>query len=163
MSPFRIRSFEPRDLEAVAALEALCNPAPWSAEALAPYSREYSRERDPASGRTGLVAEAETRVVGYVIASRAADEAEILQFGVAPEHRRQGIAGALLRELFARLEASGTRTVFLEVRRGNAAARALYAASGFVEAGERKGYYADGEDAVLLHRRLFARTVEDGR
>ena len=50
--------------------------------------------------------------------------------------------------------ARGAVRVFLEVADDNAAARALYARAGFVEAGRRPGYYAgaDGErrDALLL-------------
>ncbi len=148
MSGYRLRPFEPRDVAAVAALEVACNPSPWSAEALAPYA-------EGGDSKSGLVAELEGSVVGYLIASRAADEAEILQLGVAPSHRRRGIARILLRELFARLKASGTGAVYLEVRAGNAAALALYASLGFVEAGVRKGYYeANAENAVLLKRAL---------
>lgn len=40
----------------------------------------------------------------------------------------------------------------LEVRTGNAAARALYAGAGFAEVGRRRRYYTDGEDAVLMTR-----------
>ena len=40
----------------------------------------------------------------------------------------------------------------LEVRAGNAPARALYGKQGFKEVGYRKRFYADGEDAVLLTR-----------
>jgi ribosomal-protein-alanine N-acetyltransferase len=147
MSGFSVRSFESRDLGAVATLEPVCNPAPWSAETLSAYAAG-------GDARFGLVAEADGIVTGYVIVSRAADEAEILQLGVSPDHRRQGIAGILLRKLFARLKASQTRTVYLEVRARNVAARALYGSLGFLETGLRKGYYADGEDAVLYRKAL---------
>ena len=41
-------------------------------------------------------------------------------------------------------------TVYLEVRKSNTPARALYAALGFVECGTRKNYYeSPREDAVL--------------
>jgi ribosomal-protein-alanine N-acetyltransferase len=145
MSGFSVRSFESRDLGAVAALESACNPVPWTTGTLSAYA-------EGGDARLGLVAEAEEgAVIGYVLASRAADESEVLQLGVAPEHRRHGIAEALLRELFVRLRAAGARSVFLEVRRGNKAAIGLYRSLGFAQAGERKGYYADtGEDALLF-------------
>jgi ribosomal protein S18 acetylase RimI-like enzyme len=44
--------------------------------------------------------------------------------------------------------------IVLEVRAGNAAARALYEAFAFESQGTRKGYYADGEDGVLYRRQL---------
>ena len=46
------------------------------------------------------------------------------------------------------------RTMVLEVAIGNAAARALYERAGFVEAGRRPRYYADGGDALILRARL---------
>ena len=53
-----------------------------------------------------------------------------------------------------RAAALGAERMFLEVAEGNAAARALYARTGFAGAGRRRGYYAraDGsrEDALIL-------------
>jgi ribosomal-protein-alanine N-acetyltransferase len=37
----------------------------------------------------------------------------------------------------------------LEVAAGNPAARALYAATGFRTAGVRRGYYRNGDDALI--------------
>ena len=38
----------------------------------------------------------------------------------------------------------------LEVRRDNAAAQALYRSRGFEVVAERRGYYDDGEDALVM-------------
>jgi [ribosomal protein S18]-alanine N-acetyltransferase len=142
----RIRSFSPEDAAAVALLERRCDPQPWSEASLRTLA-------DPAGGRRGLVAEREGNVLGYVFASLAAGESEILIFGVDPVARRKGVARALLERLLESLRADGAETVHLEVREGNHAARALYRAAGFVEAGLRRGYYSDnGENAVLLRR-----------
>jgi ribosomal-protein-alanine N-acetyltransferase len=123
-------------------LEALCNTQPWSRDAL--------KSLPPST--VARVAVLEKKVVGYILASAVADEGEILILGVHPDARRQGIAAALLKDALAGLAASGVKAVFLEVRRGNKAAIALYETFGFGEAGLRKGYYADtGEDAVLMH------------
>ena len=40
----------------------------------------------------------------------------------------------------------------LEVREGNFAARGLYESLGFVPEFIRKGYYSDGENAVLMKK-----------
>lgn len=139
-----LRPMTARDLDAVAALEALCNSQPWSREAL--------KTCVATAGRIACVAEQAGRVVGYAVASHVADEGEILILGVHPDARRQGAARALLTSVLGDLGAAGATSVFLEVRRGNEAAIALYGALGFGEAGMRKGYYADtGEDAVLMH------------
>jgi ribosomal-protein-alanine N-acetyltransferase len=49
--------------------------------------------------------------------------------------------------------------MFLEVSEANGAARALYAAAGFEEAGRRRRYYADGSDALVLRRALLSPLV----
>jgi len=91
---------------------------------------------------------------GFVLWRRAVDEAEILTLAVLPDARRRGVARALMSAALTMAEADGAEVMFLEVGRRNTAARALYAALGFVAAGERRGYYADGEDALLLQRPL---------
>ncbi|HET8900439.1 MAG TPA: hypothetical protein VFM84_00760, partial [Holophagaceae bacterium] len=63
-------------------------------------------------------------------------------------------ARTLLRACEAELAAAGIRDLHLEVRVSNAAARSLYAGAGWRESGLRKGYYRDGEDAVLYAKRL---------
>jgi ribosomal-protein-alanine N-acetyltransferase len=139
-----LRPMTARDLDAVAALEALCNAQPWSREAL--------KGCVATKGRISCVAESGGAVVGYAIASNVADEGEILILGIHPDARRRGAARALLAALLKDLGEAGATSVFLEVRRGNEPAIALYTALGFGEAGVRKGYYADtGEDAVLMH------------
>ena len=91
---------------------------------------------------------------GFILMRAVADEAEILTLAVRPGARRAGEGGRLVREGVAGAAALGARRVFLEVAGDNAAARALYARTGFVEAGRRPGYYAapDGSrrDALLL-------------
>jgi ribosomal-protein-alanine N-acetyltransferase len=142
--PGSIRPLAAPDLAAVAALEALCNTQPWSLDALKPYTA--------GEGKVSLVAVLDKTVLGYVLATNVAGESEILILGVHPDARRTGVARALLTDLCARLQEARVTSVFLEVRRGNHAAIALYEAFGFGEAGVRKGYYADtGEDALLLH------------
>ncbi len=84
----------------------------------------------------------------------AAQEAELLRIAVRPDLRGRGLARALLAAGEAALGGEGARTLRLEVRVSNAPARALYAASGWAEAGLRRGYYRDGEDAVLYAKIL---------
>jgi ribosomal-protein-alanine N-acetyltransferase len=86
----------------------------------------------------------------------AAEEAELLRIAVHPDHRRAGLALALLKASEAELRPLGIRTLRLEVRESNTAARALYAVLGWEEAGLRRGYYKDGEDAALYRRDLAA-------
>lgn len=91
---------------------------------------------------------------GFVLARVAADEAEILTLAVDPAARRRGHGGALLTGAMAAAAARGAVAMFLEVSEHNAAARALYAAAGFAEAGRRRRYYPDGSDALVLRTEL---------
>ena len=91
---------------------------------------------------------------GLVLARAAGDEAEILTLAVVPTARRAGLGRALLAAATAEAAACGAQVMFLEVAAANAAARALYAASGFVPVGRRRRYYADGQDALVLRAPL---------
>lgn len=98
-----------------------------------------------------FVAEGGGAVVGYITANYAVDEAEILNLGVAPAHRRQGVGRALVETMLARLRQRGIEAVFLEVRESNAIAQQLYTALGFTRVGRRRDYYRlPTEDAVIL-------------
>lgn len=87
---------------------------------------------------------------GMILARAAADEAEVLTLAVAPDARRQGIAAALLAGAMAAARERAATTMLLEVAVNNTAARALYERAGFIEAGRRPRYYADGDDALIL-------------
>lgn len=96
-------------------------------------------------------------MAGYVVAHHAADEGEILNLGVAPAHRRKGVARALVGRALAALAAGGASAVFLEVRESNVAAQRLYEQLGFRQVGRRPGYYRrPTEDAVLLRTAISA-------
>lgn len=103
----------------------------------------------PASTSLVAVAGDPKRIIGFVIGQLAADEAEIISIGVAPEWQRFGL-GKMLVEGLARAARRGeARRLFLEVAEDNAAAAALYRKLGFDEVGRRKGYYQrSGEPAV---------------
>ena len=98
-----------------------------------------------------LTAQADGQVVGYIGMMYVLDEGYISNVAVHPDHRRQGIARALIRALEARARGMLLSFLTLEVRESNAPARALYAECGFREVGRRKNYYEKPtEDAILM-------------
>ncbi|EYD70682.1 GNAT family N-acetyltransferase [Limimaricola hongkongensis] len=101
-----------------------------------------------AASGTILTGDATSFVLGRV----TLDEAEILTLATHPDHRRQGRAGIALDAFHAAAAAAGAQTAFLEVAEDNAAARALYAARGYTQAGRRQSYYprADAPPAAAL-------------
>lgn len=84
----------------------------------------------------------------------SAGEAELLRIAIAPALRRRGLGRALLRAPEEELRQAGIRTLRLEVRVSNHAARALYEAEGWRMEGLRLRYYRDGEDAALYGKEL---------
>lgn len=91
---------------------------------------------------------------GMLLARVAADEAEVLTLAVVPERRQLGLGGALVRAAAAEALCLGAGRMFLEVSVRNQAARSLYRSLGFAQVGRRRGYYADGTDALVLSRYL---------
>jgi [ribosomal protein S18]-alanine N-acetyltransferase len=92
---------------------------------------------------------------GMLIARIAGQDAEVLTLAVQPGARRQGIARTLLRSAIAEAHGRGATALFLEVATTNVAARALYRQAGFGEVGQRRRYYADGSDAIVLRMNLL--------
>jgi ribosomal-protein-alanine N-acetyltransferase len=86
----------------------------------------------------------------YLIGWQVGEEAELARLGVAPVARGQGIGAALVEYALPIWRTAGVQSVFLEVRESNQIARRLYASRGFAEVGLRAGYYADGENALVL-------------
>ena len=99
-----------------------------------------------------LVAESGGDVVGYGAISMAGDVADLTRIVVAESKRRAGIASALLAALHDAAAREGVERMLLEVAESNVDARAFYAAHEYTEISRRRGYYADGDDALVLAR-----------
>ena len=98
---------------------------------------------------------ADGQLLGWGGVLIAADQAEILTVGVVPAAQRQGLARAMLVELYAEAVRRGARELFLEVRVDNTAAIAMYVAEGFADIGRRRGYYEHGRvDAMVMRKPL---------
>ncbi len=90
---------------------------------------------------------------GFIVWRAAADEAELITIGVAPDARRTGIAAAMIGIMEGELKKSGVKSVFLEVAENNTPARKLYEQNGYVQIGVRPKYY-DGVDAIMMKKDL---------
>jgi ribosomal-protein-alanine N-acetyltransferase len=98
-------------------------------------------------------------VIGYagLLAPRGSGEADIQTIAVAPEARRSGIGGTLMRTLMHEAVARGAKELFLEVRADNPTAQRLYRELGFEEIGVRARYYQpDDVDALVMRAHLGA-------
>jgi ribosomal-protein-alanine acetyltransferase len=89
--------------------------------------------------------------VGFVILRCFADDGELLQIAVDRDARRCGVADLLLNAALEYSQEKNLRAVFLEVRKSNDAAVALYKKHGFKSVRLRKDYYSNPlEDALVM-------------
>ena len=142
MQNILIRPMRQEDVPQVAELENKIFSRPWSAESFE-KALTYPEQ-------ILLVAEG-TAILGYSILFAAADQADVSNIAVDPDHRGQKIGDALMQEMLNQAADRGVKEVFLEVRVSNAPAIGLYQKYGFERIGVRKGYYEDPkEDAHLM-------------
>lgn len=131
------------DLDEVIAIESKSFPRPWTREH---FVDELNSPRScPLVARTD-----DGGIAGYICPMIVLDEGEILDVAVRPDCRGRGIGKALVGRAIGELSARGAKIVCLEVRVSNLSALELYRKLGFRDSGRRKGYYENGEDAILM-------------
>ncbi|MDP9361024.1 MAG: ribosomal protein S18-alanine N-acetyltransferase [Acidobacteriota bacterium] len=134
------------DLAAIHDLEQRCFPAPWR--------REFFESEICNPGRFNLVARRDGGIVGYLFAAWIVDEMHINKVAVDERARRQGIAFALMERCTAFGVEHGVTSIWLEVRQSNRDAQEFYRVLDFEAEYIRKGYYPDGEAAVVMTKDL---------
>lgn len=95
-------------------------------------------------------------IAGYCILLLAGPEGDVANIATAPRWRGRRVADQLLGEAIAAACEQGVEALFLEVREGNAPARALYARHGFLPVGRRARYYRHPTEDALVLRRVLA-------
>ncbi|MCK0716334.1 ribosomal protein S18-alanine N-acetyltransferase [Chromohalobacter sarecensis] len=155
----RLERLTPAHLDALEALEAAGQVHPWKRATLA---RALADDTLDVWG-----AWRDATLLGHAVLAWLPFEAELQAITVAPQVRRQGVAGILLAHLVTRARQRGAERLLLEVRESNAPALALYRRYGFDEDGRRRGYYSPAEArggvreaAILMSRPLAVRAVD---
>lgn len=147
MSRLVFRELAEADLDAVAALEAKVSDQPWSRQLFADELRVHHAERH------WLVAEQrspEPTILGFGGMMYALEDAHLMNVAVEPDRHRRGVGRRLVANLVLEAIDRGARNLTLEVRVSNTPAIALYRRFRMAPVGSRPGYYADGEDALIL-------------
>lgn len=130
-------------------IEAACFDRPWGATGLGETLAQ-------AGAAVVYLPLSDDELDAYCLYQRVVDEVEILQLCTHPTAQRRGLGRRLVAAVLAEAESAGCVAVFLEVRRSNVAAIALYQGAGFSVCSVRRDYYpplhGDGpsEDALLL-------------
>ncbi len=95
------------------------------------------------------------QMVGFVFIMTNEDgTGHITTIGIAPEHRRRGLAKKLLLHAEEALNLRGISIVRLEVRAGNIAAQNLYRRHNYSIVQRLSHYYNNGEDGFLMVKSL---------
>jgi ribosomal-protein-alanine N-acetyltransferase len=153
VSAVRVRPAQAGDLPRLVEIAShSVTAAQWNqAEYQKLFAPDPASSTAPAQSRTVLVVEQEGTVVGFIVGRQADGEWEIENIAVTGAARRCGLGSRLVGELLDLVRSRGGRTVFLEVRESNRAARSLYEKWAFIEVGRRKMYYQNpAEDALRL-------------
>jgi len=154
---FTLRRFKPSDLEQVMHINRVCLPENYTTSF---FMNLYQRFPE-----TFIVAEENGDVVGYVMCRIETGipsfkllgitrKGHVISIAVLPEHQREGIGCALMREAMEAMVNYKAKECYLEVRASNVPAVNLYRKIGFEIIRTIRGYYADGEAAYLMARKL---------
>lgn len=140
---------------ALAAIEQACFADPWSENGLA-------QELDNPCAAF-FVAEKHGEAVGYLGSHVVADEMTVANVAVAPTHRREGVATALLEAARAHAVYRSLSRITLEVRVSNDAAISLYERAGFVKDGIRPRFYAHPTEDAAIYSLYMSNETECAR
>ena len=141
------------DLEQVMEIERELFHVPWTREGFFTF---LTRE-----DAMFLVVEEKEQILGYCGLLMVLDEGDITNVAVRPDHRKKGIADAILTDVLSESQKRGARTIYLEVRESNLPAQKLYEKHGFVSCGIRKNFYRKPtEHAIVMSCDLTRRISE---
>lgn len=144
--PFHLRPMQVADLEAVAAIEIVAFPVPTQT---AVFERELTQNQWARYQILEIITP-QTTVIGYAGYWLLGGEVHISTIATHPGWRGKGLGELLLINLLYLGLAEEAEAATLEVRRSNTAAQKLYEKYHFEQVGERRRYYRNGEDALLM-------------
>ena len=132
-----IKKIEMADSVSISEIEKSCfSDLSWSLEQIQSHLKNNSG-----------IAIYSVKIIGYLLFLENPYEIEILRLGVSPKERNKGYSTILISEL-----CKTGKEIFLEVSSLNLTALQLYKKCGFEMISERKKYYTDGSDALVLKK-----------
>lgn len=146
--PMCCRTMTQEDIKAVYALERAAFAKAWTLDQL-----RHELALDTVN--QGWVLDRDGQIIGYFFASFVAGEGSLNRIAVDEKVRGQGLGRLLLDHFIHQAKELGMEDLVLEVHQKNQVALGLYQGAGFSQVGLRKGYYEDGADALVLHRKLL--------
>ena len=131
------------DLADILSIEKKVFKHPWSKEQLS-----WELNSQPAAENYVMIARG--NMIGYLFSHVVDDDVQILNIAIDIPFQHKGYGEQLLSYFLDQFNTDSS--IHLEVRKSNFPAINLYLKFGFHETGTRKGYYTDGEDAIIMQR-----------
>jgi len=138
-----IRIATSNDLADILSIEKKVFKHPWSKEQLS-----WELNSQPAAENYVMIARG--NMIGYLFSHVVDDDVQILNIAIDIPFQHKGYGEQLLSYFLDQFNTDSS--IHLEVRKSNFPAINLYLKFGFHETGTRKGYYTDGEDAIIMQR-----------
>ena len=138
-----IRIATSNDLADILSIEKKVFKHPWSKEQLS-----WELNSQPTAENYVMIARG--NIIGYLFSHVVDDDVQILNIAIDIPFQHKGYGEQLLSYFLDQFNTD--ISIHLEVRKSNFPAINLYLKFGFHETGTRKGYYADGEDAIIMQR-----------
>ncbi|NLG17012.1 MAG: ribosomal protein S18-alanine N-acetyltransferase [Fibrobacter sp.] len=130
------------DIPEIVKIEQQCYPNPWTSSQFADeLNNPYSIQ---------ILITSEGQIAGFTFAVIICDELQINNLCVSPQFRNKGFGEKLLGQLLTRARSKKAHKAFLEVRESNLPAYNLYRKYGFHTDYKRKGFYSNGETALVM-------------
>jgi ribosomal-protein-alanine N-acetyltransferase len=150
--PFTIRQFQPNDIKQVVSVNLRCLPEN--------YPDQFFMGLFYHAPKAFFVAEHEGEVIGYIMCRiergisgfgrLPVKKGHIVSVAVLNVLRNKGIGKALIHAGMEGMMSYGATEFYLEVRKTNEEAIAVYEKLGYNIHRVLRGYYRDGEDAYLM-------------
>ena len=144
----RLRAYQREDFETLYQIDQACYP-----QGIA-YSKQTLRWFLRLPGAECLVAEADGRIAGFLLAESEGHRAHLITIDVLEAYRRRGIGSRLLRAIEERLAERGVQRVDIETATDNHAAVAFWQRHGYRTVEVLKRYYLDRLDAYSMQKPL---------
>ena len=138
-----IRITTSNDFADILSIEKKVFKHPWSKEQLS-----WELNSQPAAENYVMIARG--NMIGYLFSHVVDDDVQILNIAIDIPFQHKGYGEQLLSYFLDQFNTD--ISIHLEVRKSNFPAINLYLKFGFHETGTRKGYYTDGEDAIIMQR-----------
>ena len=134
------------DLADILSIEKKVFKHPWSKEQLS-----WELNSQPVTENHVMIARG--NMIGYIFSHVVDDDVQILNIAIDIPFQHKGYGEQLLSYFLDQF--NGDSSIHLEVRKSNFPAINLYLKFWFHETGTRKGYYSDGEDAIIMQRNIL--------